>query len=206
VRIRRNAASRNAASRNAALLAPARKYIKLFQFDREGAVKDLDKKTRFQKLKLEFEGSVVGEQKKGRSLRRIAMDFLARREHSEQELRRKLNARASDDGAVDEVLSQLKDEGLQSDERFTEAYVHHRINAGIGPMKLSYELRQKGIDESLADAALEPLDNQWESMMRRQRERKYGEVIPADYAERMKQARFLQNRGFSPESVMRLFR
>jgi regulatory protein len=169
-------------------------------------VKDLDKKARFQKLKSEFAGNVVGEQRKGRSLRRIGMDFLARREHSEQELRRKLKARAGDDDAVDEVLSQLKDEGLQSDERFTEAYVHHRVNAGIGPLKISYELRQKGIDESLADAALEPLDDQWDAMMRRQRERKYGEVIPADYGERMKQARFLQNRGFSPESVMRLFR
>jgi regulatory protein len=172
----------------------------------EGTVKDLDRKARFQKLKSEFAGSVVGEQRKGRSLRRIGMDFLARREHSEQELRRKLKARAGDDDAVDEVLSQLKDERLQSDERFTEAYVHHRVNAGIGPLKISYELRQKGIDESLADAVLEPMAEQWESIMRRQRERKYGEVIPADYGERMKQARFLQNRGFSPESVMRLFR
>jgi len=169
-------------------------------------VKDLDKKTRFQKLKSEFAGGVVREQGKGRSLRRIGMDFLARREHSEQELRRKLNARTEDADEAEVVLQQLKDEGLQSDERFTEAYVHHRVNAGIGPLKIRYELRQKGIDESLADAILEPLAEQWEAMMRRQRERKYGEVIPADYAERMKQARFLQNRGFSPESVMRLFR
>jgi SOS response regulatory protein OraA/RecX len=42
--------------------------------------------------------------------------------------------------------------------------------------------------------------------MIRQRIRKYGVAIPNDYAERMKQARFLQNKGFSPESVMRLFR
>ena len=169
-------------------------------------MKDLDKKARFEKLKSEFAGGVVREQKKGRSLRRIGMDFLARREHSEQELRRKLNARADDVDEVEAVLQKLKDEGLQSDERFTEAYVHHRVNAGIGPLKMRYELRQKGIDESLADAILEPMAEQWDSMMRRQRERKYGEEIPADYAERMKQARFLQNRGFSPESVMRLFR
>ncbi len=148
----------------------------------------------------------MGEGRTRRSLRRIGMDFLARREHSEQELRRKLKARAGDDDAVEVVLRQLKDERLQSDERFTEAYVHHRVNAGIGPLKIRYELRQKGIDESLADAILEPMAEQWESMMRRQRQRKYGEVIPATYAERMKQARFLQNRGFSPESVMRLFR
>jgi len=148
----------------------------------------------------------MSEGKKGRSLRRIALDFLARREHSEQELRQKLEARADDADEVEAALHKLKDEGLQSDERFTEAYVHHRVNAGIGPLKIRYELRQKGIDESLADAILQPMAGQWDEMMREQHVRKYGDKIPGDYGERMKQARFLQNRGFSPESVMRLFR
>ena len=169
-------------------------------------MKDPDRKTRFEKLKSEFAGGVVGQQGKGRSVRRIGMDFLARREHSEQELRRKLNARTEDADEAEVVLQQLKDEGLQSDERFTEAYVHHRVNAGIGPLKIGYELRQKGIDESLAEVFLEPREEEWDVMMRQQRVRKYGDSIPHDYAERMKQARFLQNRGFSPESVMRLFR
>jgi regulatory protein len=173
-------------------------------------VKDLDRKAKFQELKSSFEGGSVGEQgksqRKGRSLRRVAMDFLARREHSAQELGRKLKARSDKMDDVEAVLQQLQQEGLQSDERFTEAYVHHRINAGVGPLKIRYELRQKGIDESLVDTVLEPLNDQWDEMMYAQRERKYGSAIPGDYTERMKQARFLQNRGFSPESVMRLFR
>jgi len=148
----------------------------------------------------------VSGERKGRSLRKIAMDFLARREHSEHELRQKLEARHDDSEAVEVVLQQLKDERLQSDERFTEAYVNHRFNAGVGPFKIRYELRQKGIDDLRVDAFLEPLDECWEQMMRQQRARKYGETLPDDYAARMKQARFLQNRGFSPESVMRLFR
>jgi len=148
----------------------------------------------------------MNETKNGRSLRNVAMDFLARREHSEQELRRKLNARHDDSAAVDTVLHQLKAERLQSDERFTESYVNHRFNAGIGPLKIRHELRQKGIDDLLVDSFLEPLADEWEQMMRQQRVRKFGETLPADYAARMKQARFLQNRGFSPESVMRLFR
>lgn len=147
---------------------------------------------------------IMNEEK--RSLRRVGMDFLARREHSEQELRRKLAARADEVDEVDEVLQQLKEEGLQSDERFTEAYVHHRVNAGIGPIKIQYELRQKGVDESLTEIYLEARNEEWDDMMRAQRARKYGDNIPEDYSERMKQARFLQNRGFSPESVMRLFR
>ena len=148
----------------------------------------------------------MSEAKKGRSLRRIALDFLARREHSQQELRQKLNARNDDAEAVEAVLRQLGDERLQSDERFTESYVNHRFNAGIGPLKIRYELRQKGVDDLLVDSFLDPLADEWEPLMRQQRVRKFGEILPDDYAARMKQARFLQNRGFSPESVMRLFR
>ena len=140
------------------------------------------------------------------NIRKKAMDLLARREHSEQELRQKLKSREYEAAAIEEVLQELISDRLQSDERFTEAYVNHRFNAGVGPLKIRYELRQKGITDLLADKFLEPLSDRWDQLMVQQRVRKYGEAIPVDYAERMKQARFLQNKGFSPESVMRLFR
>ena len=139
-------------------------------------------------------------------VRKKAMDLLARREHSAQELRRKLQTREFAADSIDRVLQQLQQDRLQSDVRFTESYVNHRVNAGIGPMKIRFELQQKGIGDALADEFLEPLAERWDSMMAEQRERKYGQAIPDDFRERMKQARFLQNRGFSPESVMRLFR
>ena len=140
------------------------------------------------------------------NIRNKAMDLLARREHSEQELRQKLKTREYDADAIDEVLQALKADRLQSDERFTESYVNHRFNAGVGPLKIRYELRQKGVSDGLTDVFLEPLSDQWDELMTCQRIKKFGAPIPDDYAGRMKQARFLQNRGFSPESVMRLFR
>jgi regulatory protein len=146
------------------------------------------------------------EKKVESNIRNKAMDLLARREHSEQELRQKLKTREYDADAIDGVLQALKEDRLQSDERFTESYVNHRFNAGVGPLKIRYELRQKGVSDGLVDVLLEPLSDQWDEIMTRQRIRKFGAPIPDDYAERMKQARFLQNRGFSPESVMRLFR
>lgn len=139
-------------------------------------------------------------------IRKKAMDLLARREHSAQELRRKLNSYDFDESAVSETLRQLQSEGLQSDIRYTESYVHRRFQAGLGPLKIRFELRQKGIDDAVAETFLDPLADRWEKSMQRQREKRFGEAIPDDYAERMQQARFLQNRGFSPESVMRLFR
>ncbi len=139
-------------------------------------------------------------------IRRKAMDLLARREHSALELRRKLLVREFDEATVDRVLAQLQRDRLQCDARFTESYVHHRANAGVGPLKIRHELLQKGVGDDLVESFLEPRGERWDTMMAQQRERKFGETIPQAMKDRMKQVRFLQNRGFSPESVMRLFR
>ena len=143
---------------------------------------------------------------KNLEIRKKAMDLLARREHSAEELRQKLKARDFDETSINTAMRELQSEGLQSDIRFTEAFIHQRFQAGMGPLKIRFELRQRGIDDAIAETFLDPLSDRWDESMERQRSRHFGEVIPEGYAERMKQARFLQNRGFSPEAVMRLFR
>ncbi len=138
--------------------------------------------------------------------RKVAMEMLARREHSALELRRKLVTRGYDDDDIDDALESLQRNRLQSDTRFAEAYVHSRVEAGMGPIRIRHELRERGVDEALIESALEALAGRWDDLLAAQRERKYGAAIPDDYGARMKQARFLQNRGFSADSVMRLFR
>ncbi|MFT5659157.1 MAG: regulatory protein [Gammaproteobacteria bacterium] len=140
------------------------------------------------------------------SARNKAMDLLARREHSADELRQKLKLREFDDEEIELAMESLQRDNLQSDSRFTESYINHRIRAGLGPVKISLELRQRGVAEDLINDYLARLTVDWGELLERQRIKKYGDEIPIDYAQKMKQARFLQNRGFSPESVMRLFR
>ena len=147
----------------------------------------------------------MSRQKAPRSIRVVAMDLLSRREHSAYELTQKLKQRDFDREAIEAAIEELQQDNLQSDNRFVESMVNYRVNAGFGPLKIKHELRRKGINDLLADAFLEPLSDRWHQSMVHQRMRKFGEAIPAGYAERMKQARFLQNKGFSPESVMRLF-
>ncbi len=141
-----------------------------------------------------------------RSIRVVAMDLLARREHSVYELTRKLKQRDFENDEIDAAIAALLQDNLQSDSRFIESIVNYRINAGFGPIKIRYELRQKGVSEGLVDDYFSGLDIDWQSSMAGQRIKKFGDSLPVDYKEKMKQARFLQNRGFSPESVMRLFR
>lgn len=134
------------------------------------------------------------------------MNLLARREHSASELLQKLKKREHAEDDILKAIAELQADNLQSDARFTESFVNQRVNAGNGPIKIRHELRQKGVDEELVDAYLEPFQGGWSERMSELRMRKFGVEIPDEYVLKMKQARFLQNRGFSPESVMRLFR
>jgi regulatory protein len=141
-----------------------------------------------------------------RSARNAAMDYLARREHSVLELTQKLSMKFYDDDAIGGAIASLQCDGLQSDEKFTEHYVRSRFNSGQGPFKIKHELRNRGIADELISEYLGFYEDDWASLMKQLRDRKFGNEIPSDPKQIMKQLRFLQNRGFSAESVMRLFR
>ncbi len=141
-----------------------------------------------------------------RSARNTAMDLLSRREHSRKQLFDKLKQRQFEDEEISAVLAQLESENLLNDARFTECYLNQRMQKGFGPLRIRHELAEKGIRTELIELHMEINAENWFDLMQSQREKKFGTEIPSDYREKMKQARFLQNRGFSPEAVMRLFR
>ncbi len=134
------------------------------------------------------------------------MDLLSRREHSIKELFDKLRLRHFDPAEIEQTLAKLVAENLLNDERFTESYLHSRVQKGFGPLRIQNELSEKGVASELIQIQLEVYAFSWPELMKQQRIKKFGSEIPEDYKEKMKQARFLQNRGFSSESVMRLFR
>ncbi|MCP4488093.1 MAG: regulatory protein RecX [Gammaproteobacteria bacterium] len=140
------------------------------------------------------------------SIRNTVMNLLARREHSAGELRRKLKQPEHSEDEIQAVIDRLQAQNLQSDLRFTESFINQRVTAGHGPVKIRYELKQRSVSGELIDAVLGAFEDEWQVRMSEQRIRKFGSEIPNDYNQKMKQARFLQNRGFSPELVMRLFR
>jgi regulatory protein len=82
-----------------------------------------------------------------------AVGLLARRSHSQAELRRKLGRRGYDQAEVDAALARLVERGLQSDRAFAEAHVLRRSRS-LGPLALSAELTARGVDRDLADGAM----------------------------------------------------
>lgn len=138
------------------------------------------------------------------ALRHCALGLLGRREHSRLELRQKLAARGFPDDLIDEVLRALAGEGLQSDARFASSYVHSRATRGYGPVRIRSELRQRGVDEDLAEHQLQDEQWDWPALAEAARRKRFGGAVPAAWPERAKQARFLQYRGFGSEHIQQL--
>jgi regulatory protein len=138
-------------------------------------------------------------------IRLAAMNLLARREHSLRELRIKLKRRFADEAVIDEQLSRLADERLQSDARFAESYARQRAEKGYGPVRIREELRERGVSDADVEVALEELALDWRALARQVLHGKFGDRPAADIRERARQARFMQYRGFTTEHYRQRF-
>jgi regulatory protein len=133
--------------------------------------------------------------------RRAALELLARREHSRRELTRKLAARGFPDDVIGAALEELERSGALADARFTDSFVRSRIAKGQGPQRIRAELAQRGIADSEADDGLQAADVDWLAKIRAVRAKRFGAHLPRDFAERARQARFLQYRGFDSAQI-----
>lgn len=125
------------------------------------------------------------------------MDLLARREHSPRELRAKLARRGYPADAIDATLGALEREGLLSATRYLEAFIAGHARRGHGPVRIRAELEQQGIDREAIAAALAGSGLDFAALARDVRARRFGAGGPADFAERARQLKFLQYRGFT---------
>lgn len=138
-------------------------------------------------------------------VRRAAMDLLARREHSFKELVDKLCSRFPQE-FVDSEVDKLRQEGLQSDDRYTEGYVRSKQQKGYGPSRIRSELWRKGIASELINDHLFEEDDCWFELARALRVKKFGEETPANIKEKSRQFRFLAQRGFSTSQINQSFK
>jgi regulatory protein len=130
-----------------------------------------------------------------------ALRLLARREHSIEELRRKLLSKGYEAELVAAVVEKLTAKRLASDDRFAANLVHHRTRRGQGPVRIRADLRRQGVAESLIDQEFDKAGVDWNRLAGQVRQRKFGATAPRTPGERAKQARFLQYRGFSADQI-----
>jgi regulatory protein len=148
------------------------------------------------------------------SLKGRGLQWLAQREHSHRELKRKLLKAARADSTADpDALQQeaiadqveatlvwLQNHHYLSDERFAQSRIHVRA-AKFGTLRICQELAQHGLvmnssdQQQLQITELERATRIWQ--------KKFG-AAPADAKAYARQMRFLLGRGFSQEVVRKL--
>jgi regulatory protein len=135
----------------------------------------------------------------------VAMNLLARREHSRAELIDKLLKREFDPADVETTVASLVERNLVSDERFAESFATGRMRRGQGPVRIRQELRQRGVADALIDACLVTLAPDWGGIAIEVRRKKFGAAVPDEFKEKARQMRFLQYRGFTTEQIQAAF-
>ncbi|HEX5639864.1 MAG TPA: recombination regulator RecX [Burkholderiaceae bacterium] len=141
------------------------------------------------------------------SLRARAIALLARREHSRAELGIKLRRSltdADDPAEVEQVLDDLERGKLLSDERYAGALTRTR-STRFGDARVRFDLKSAGVAAETVDRAVASLAGTEFERARVIWLRRFGEP-PRTPQERGRQARFLQARGFSTETIRRLLR
>ena len=95
------------------------------------------------------------------------LSFLSRREHSAEELRRKLKQSSSISKTADfsnlleRCLHEMQEKGFQSDDRFARQFVESKlVNKSHGPLKILAGLFNRGIPREQANLVLNELGDQ----------------------------------------------
>jgi len=147
------------------------------------------------------------------TIRFSAMNFLAMREHSISELTLKLQQKFNNTElfkskefsscfeCIAAVIQKLAEEGLQSDIRFTEAFIIMRQRQGKGPLIIRLELKERGISNDSITKYINTSDETWNQLAVKVYIKKFGDQAALDIKQRSKQIRFLTARGFSLANI-----
>jgi len=138
------------------------------------------------------------------SIKAVCLRLLARREHSQKELLTKLKQRGLDTEHAKTVIDELAQESWQSDDRFAESFARQRILKGYGPLRIDYELQQKGVLAPDLDKLLDDMAMTWLDVIEQVYRHKYPQPTPITWTDWSRRQRFLQQRGFSADLIKQL--
>src|SRR5262249_7724715 len=116
-----------------------------------------------------------------RACERVALDLLARREHSRRELERKLGARGFADETIGARLDALEESGELAAARFTESFIRARVAKGHGPARIRAELAERGIDREQVAELLGAAGIDWVAVASSVRDKRFGARRPTDF-------------------------
>lgn len=137
------------------------------------------------------------------SARNKMMDYLAQRDHSEKELRKKLKDKDFTPEEIDVAIEFGKENGwipnsTESLQALAEKVAGTLRRKGKGPLYINHFLKEKG---------LPPVQSQPDEELEKARElahNKFSDIENMDRKEKAKVGRFLISRGFNLETVRKV--
>lgn len=132
-----------------------------------------------------------------------ALGLLVRREHSRNELTRKLTARGIEREDAEAAVDKLSEAGWQDEARFAHSLVRNRAAAGYGPLHIRAELGTHRLPDELVRQAMDDYDGDWADNARDLVRRRFPAGLD-DPARRRKAADLLVRRGFGGQLVGQL--
>ncbi len=138
-------------------------------------------------------------------IKESCLRLLARREHSQKELLNKLLIKGFNKDDILAVIEELALQGWQNDLRYAESYARHRIQKGYGPVSVTYELRQNGVDAVNLEDLVQKTAGSWMDLLEQVYIKRYGHDSFLDRKEWAKRSRFLMQRGFPGTLISALF-
>jgi len=149
--------------------------------------------------------------------------ILAIREHSEKQLRLKLEKRAFEKTSISACIRFLKEENWLSEERFCNAFIRSRVEKGQGLQRIQYELEQQDISRTIIQEQLNLEAIDWQLVCERVLQKKiltnnsavqeftqneHGQVkmsYESKSKEKIRIEKFLSYRGFSFDEIKKAF-
>lgn len=127
-----------------------------------------------------------------------AMFFLGYRARSEAEVRTRLKRDEWSDEVIDRVLLRLREQGFLNDENFSTMWVENRSHSKPrGGRMLQQELRQKGVEREIIEAALPDSDQEADNALAALRQKLRLWTKFDERTAREKGIQFLMRRGFN---------
>jgi len=136
-----------------------------------------------------------------------AVRLLANREFCEFEMRQRLARREFEVETIDWAISRLQQDGYLSELRYAEAYLRSRLKKGEAPWLAARRAEQKGAQSAAVQAALTELTECYDAGQAARElmlARDPAGLRFEDERVWQRQARFLRNKGFATDIILRV--
>lgn len=129
----------------------------------------------------------------------IALNYLAKKEHTRLTLREKLVQKGFSHQSVENALDSLIEHGFLNEQRFCEAFIQKRIKQGYGPVRIAAECRQYGLNKEIIFSQLPQDEEFWLVAIEKVLQKKFRSSLQPK--EQLRKIRYLQCRGFTLNQI-----